>query len=211
MKKLQNLKTIIDSIGIGGAALIADLVKTYAAAQNWNQYIPIILFVSVTIVLSPIISLTGSLLVNKSRSVRKALLGSEFIEGYWTDYTTRNELKKTFGIITITYNNGGYTIQGNDYLEDGTLESSFHSTALESNWPSILFVHKANRISKEGHLVDGFSQFTFALIGGQLTYAGWSVDYGKKAHQIQSGRRLMENELKLCHSKKGRAEIFNTH
>ena len=211
MKKLQNFKLIIDSIGIGGAALIADIVKNFATSQNWANYIPISLFVLVTIILIPIISTVGTLIVNNSKFLRKLILGNQFIEGSWTDYTTRNEYKKSFGIITIKFVSGNYIIEGNDYLEDGSLESSFTTSAIEASWPSILFVHKANRISEEGSLVDGFSQFTFATIAGRLTYSGWSVDYGKKAHKILNGSRISENEMELCNTKEGRVQLFKSH
>lgn len=151
-------KTIITSI-IG--VLSGVLIKGMEITEN-NFGIVLIAVIILIVVISKVVEFSINTVISKSKSIRKLLLGKNFIEGYWVegviDISEINKVE-SLAIIKITFIENHYSISGESFALDNKLRGSFHSMhsdyqnfCLKYSYEGINSEHKDSKVVGNGEL-----------------------------------------------------------
>ena len=101
-----------------------------ALSAEYETSIMIVAIIILIVLISKIVELFIHFLVNKSIFIRKALLGSHFIEGYWLERVadiSKNEGLQFFAILKISFVNNTYVVSGETFNHFGEILATFHS------------------------------------------------------------------------------------
>ena len=174
MNKFEYLTKLPFMIGVPiGAASSSVLAKYIQDHKLINENTLIILiFIASFLLISKIIEELLKIMILDWIWIRKAILGEDFIEGWWYEFITKShredgnsELDKgDFTIISIFLVGGAYQIKGHliSSVGDGVLKGSFDSTFSTYNKSTLVYVFKGPWLSETRPMDNqGFARINF--------------------------------------------------
>ncbi|MEM8559586.1 MAG: hypothetical protein AAGG50_17335 [Bacteroidota bacterium] len=104
-----------------------------------------------------LMAISGLIVVNlllrsvfeSSTSVRKIILGNEYIEGYWFDTTSRDTVLEHGAVVTIEEDRGEYKLYGQSFLRNGKKLGTFNSTSSAYFDKNLMFKYESYSLGNQ--------------------------------------------------------------
>ena len=176
--------------------------------KNFGTIIFIFVFFVVVIKITEILII---FCIEKSRPIKKILLGNKYIDGLWVDEVSLEDSQEgfpnnSFAFIWIKKEKDDYKIIGKEYDENLNLICDWYSTAVKVNSSKLQYLYKAHITKKEiGHKqITGFTNLTLFPLGERPSrYEGMFFDILEDdPHNPEirighiSGKKIPEKEAK---------------
>jgi hypothetical protein len=154
---------------------------------------------------------------DKSRVVRKVAMGKSDIEDVWLDIVYLSDKVIGGGYIVISYDEGKYRLDGEDFNENGYRTGDFESTISDYDNHTLLFKYIAHRGGGKGrssghgeYKFSGDGHGKFSCLSGHF-YEDGSTDhfyiYGERLKYIISNVSGNNNTAKSRKQTQRRAEL----
>ncbi len=170
-KLIQNLEaTIGAAVGVvlsqQTSHLITKLFHIQGAAITFA-----IIIVTASIIITKF--LIGSLFV-RSKTLRRILLGKQYVEGTWFDIMRINNKVAEIGFSRISYTHKDIQFWGEDYELEMDQCFPYRADMVQMNWPTLHYVYTANRSDTEEKGSKGYGELDFQkeLRGCPKKYSG---------------------------------------
>lgn len=194
MNKIQKFKTFYESI----ISTVVSIACVYVL-NNYQEDLPknqtakgvfVIIFISIFVIL--LNKLVNSI-VDSSKWLRRQIDPANFIEGYWCDTTyDENGTALHLVILTISYQDGQYTLCGETFEKEGKKISTFNSTHSNFNNHELLAIVTSKHAGKS--LDRALDYFNFTQTAD--SYEGFYFDFNVNKVIHISGVKLLSDELK---------------
>jgi hypothetical protein len=167
LKKIERFLNIIKSAASGIAGILFGyLLKKYINKNPDDSILlTIVMAIALFIVLALINYLT-TLLVEKSKWLRKLLLGKHFIEGVWVqgiDIKSVSIKQPIYSIVYITFDKDHLNITGESFNKKGEFLANFHSVSSEYNNHILRYPFTVKTLENGEMKIFGTSKLTFSL------------------------------------------------
>lgn len=197
MDNLKRLTRAIHAISLTASVLAAELGASWVEEHVQNgerrHWLPLVVAVVVVIYASHSIQDLLELLLENSKTLRRRLLGRQFIEGTWFIIFLVNEKPRSFGITRIEFAGTSVRFSGEDFLVEKEGRGHYLTDFTLLDWPKLKYkytyqVSDSKEISRQGYgeaqfleIDDGppkeFDGFFFELLEGErVTFAGRLVE-----------------------------------
>lgn len=151
------------------------------------------LFIIVIVIVSAGLAITNYFvenLINTSATVRNWIDEDNFIEGYYYDYTIKNEPDDHLSLIKIAYQNNKYAVFGEGFNEEGKHLSTYHSTHSTYQNRVLYFTW----VGESDHPMTGMDQMQFG--SPPKSYSGFYINYENPSLNSIKGVKVNEEILK---------------
>jgi hypothetical protein len=177
------------------ASILATFLMDYLSGRFESKSISIIIMLAIVSIIIVSINYLAENIMEKSPLVRKLVLGSDYIEGYWYDitYDSNNILPSHGVIMLISYKDGTYVVNGTSYNGDGKRIATFRSdNSIYKD--KTLYIKYESFTDYNPNIVElGIMQFQFE--NPPNSYSGFYIDYSKTIRQAITGSRVEKSEL----------------
>lgn len=168
---IQDLEATIGvAIGVILSQQTSHLTTKWFTVPGINAMFAIIL-VTISIIIMKFF--VGSLFV-RSRTLRRILLGKQYVEGTWFDIMRKNNEVVEIGFSRISYTHKEVQFCGEDYNLEMDQCYPFHADIVQINWPTLHYVYTANRSDTKEETIKGYGELDFQkeLRGSPKKYSG---------------------------------------
>ncbi|MGC4038684.1 MAG: hypothetical protein QM764_22160 [Chitinophagaceae bacterium] len=202
MEKLEKFYKVVNVI------LIVLMLSVEGELRHWleetglkeKEWLLFVVLVLILVVVFKILEWLIEVLVEKNPVLRKWILGNEYLEGVWCDRTTIDN-NYLFAVLTISFSDGMYFVNGAQYYPDGqehhswsTIASKFDNSTMRLLYRSIYF-HEGDK--KDEYM--GYSSFTFEKMNLNkfpISYTGKYKDFGAdNIERPYKGYKIVKQEL----------------
>lgn len=149
----KDIETISSVLSVALAVLAGDYARIWleniivSGEGVRGKLLVLALVLCIVVVLSQISEIIIKRIINCSKTVRKVLLGRQYLEGTWIDKTQHMKDVVGYGIIEISSDSDSIYINGQSFSKDFRAKGAFtgHTNAIE--WPEITFVQSGGNDS----------------------------------------------------------------
>jgi len=157
-KLIQNLEATIGlAIGVVISQEISHLITKWFTAREITAMFAIVIITVSVIIMKFFI---GSLFV-QSRTLRRVLLGRQYIEGTWFDIMRKDNKAAEVGFSRISYTHEGIEYSGEDYNLEMDQCFPFRAEIVQMNWPTLHYVYTSNRSDSKEQTTKGYGEIDF--------------------------------------------------
>jgi hypothetical protein len=138
------------------------------------------------------------LAVEEIAFIRRWILRDEYLEGVWCDRSIVDE-QYCYALLTITFENGMYFVNGSQYYADGSEHHSWNTIVSKFENHTIRFLYRSIYFREKEDEYMGYSSFTFEKMNLHhypTSYTGKYKDFGKDAVERPfKGYKILDKEL----------------
>lgn len=159
------------------------------------------------------------MLVQHNPSLRRFLMGRQWVEGAWIDVVRYQDRASVIGICRFDADGDGLRFSGENFSLNGdsvVSSGTFQTDGVSVVWPMVRFTYQAREdrppVAGSGEsappaFLAGFGEITFQECDGTppLLYRGRCVDVEQGFHLIE-GYRVPHDEAKLLDTPEGRLQ-----
>ena len=184
--------------GITVGLISSKLVSNYLLSQEVFLAVDIAVFVLVFLVISRLLFEIFQFLFFRSFWLRSFLIGKEFVEGVWVEIVESSNGYMGVGISRLTFTDGKLVFTGDDFSENGALDSNYRGDIIEFDYPCFNYKHTNQRLKntvdalREGH---GEIQFRPQFRDRPSTYSGFFVLHNENIRYSVDAKRVDDKEL----------------
>jgi hypothetical protein len=161
VKRLDTFISWMDSIAVSAIAIATYTIRSTIQETIVNPTITMLLLIAIVVLLSRITEFLIKELVSKSRWLRRIVLGTQFIEGRWIDKVVTDGNVESIALLTITYSNNQFEVNGESLDLMGDKLGAFHTyISVFDNWELKYAYHGVN-IRKGDIRIDGYGEYNF--------------------------------------------------
>ncbi|MCZ6703107.1 MAG: hypothetical protein O6940_08710 [Ignavibacteria bacterium] len=156
-----------------------------------------VMFAIVVITLSVYIMkfFIGSLFV-QSRTLRRFLLGRQYIEGTWFDIMRKDNKVAEVGFSRISYTHKNIEFSGEDYNLEMDQCFPFRAEIVKMHWPTLHYVYTSNRSDTKEQTTKGYGEIDF-----QTERRGSPKKYVGKYFVLRGTEKIFFEGIKLNEKK----------
>lgn len=176
MDSYRKINRAFELISIGTSAIITKAITDWLQTLRVQQIVVLTLTFVLVYLLNEVLTWIFKNIFSNFESFRRYTLREEFIEGIWIEFSTKNDILESIGIVLIKPEKEGYglSIYGENYKyisgQELSLNYRFSSKngLAKLNFPILDFAY-INRLSvpiNGRQSVEGVAQVTFSSIQG---------------------------------------------
>ena len=219
MRKLTRFKKNIEDASIVGGTLLAKLaydnihmVTDFLKNTNISfAHSETIIGITTFVIIIRVIKFTFTYLLEyftSKKSIRKRILGTQFIEGVWLEHVIHNEIGEIFTIAEINFDEDKYSFKGANYFRDGSQHSTFRSdvVAVQMN----VMIYKTTRDTKDG-TKEGYGRMQFKITSSKppTEFDGFfDLGDGTGRHMVEA-KKMTDNDIRSL--ARDRAFVFKSN
>jgi len=203
MSRIERFNAQTKPIIISALSTASFQITDYVVRQIGSQTISALISVVVVVLSVLILNQVIEYLIDKSVSLRKLILGDDFIEGLWLDLSwSEDDLRVEHGaIIQIQFKQGHFQINGTSYDGAGQKMASFNSLLACYGGKTLFYEYTAHTryaIGTTSKTEQGITNLLFD--SPPESFTGSWTGYSSQKHSRLEGRKLQAAEL-AAHNK----------
>lgn len=177
LKKLSQLSSVVSiAVGVGIAKEFTDWIIKF----NLPSWFPHVTAVIVVVITFQFLKFIFEAIFDMSVTMRRILLGHQFIEGTWLDIMSHNGKPISYGVTRIVSSGSSFRISGEDYDLNANNTGFYSLDMLVFEFPKIKYKYTYQRSDSLGLAQEGFGEFQFReRNGAPVKYAGFTFDLGE--------------------------------
>jgi len=182
---------VATTASVVSAILIDDMQKVFKSRTI--ALLALLVMVSLIVI---VLNETLEQIVEKSVTVRKAIAGDEFIEGYWYDLSLDNVNKKVVhgAILRIRLRDGEFKVDGVSFNPAGDRIATFTSSSAVYSNKLFYFEYRGINDEYQELVETGLTQLQFD--SPPQSYSGFYFDYTASIHSRIHGHKVDADTLK---------------
>ncbi len=201
MNKIKKINNLIFATSLIIGLIIKEVIIKSISAQKVieNDLITYTLSIIIVIIAFVIFQFILSELVN-NKSIRKTILGGDYLEGKWIEILFDSETNKevSYGIKNISGNKDFLIYDGDNYtIEDLNHVGSYCSTSISFDYPYLNYTYKFDK-NDSFNTKEGIGRLKFIKRGNSepLIHTGFFIDLEDKKKYNCYSWKIQENNLR---------------
>lgn len=193
MDRLNKIAQITQTLSLAASAAVGQQVSSWLEKQKtFSPWLPPLVALLIVVVGLHLLQSLLENIFDSSRTLRRLLLGHQFIEGTWFDLSLADDRPPIVGIARILFSGSTVRFYGDDFSVDGTRQGHYMSDYASLEWPKLKYkytyhVSGTRQLSNQGFgeaqfLTHGgpsqqYVGFHFDILEGlRVTYEGWKIE-----------------------------------
>ncbi|NIS37739.1 hypothetical protein GWN26_01340, partial [Candidatus Saccharibacteria bacterium] len=196
---------------VGSAIILRDKIL----ALGIKNGIAIGILVFFAIVVTKIGESIGRSLVERSKFIRKLILGKDYIEGSWVDLSIdhQNKLLRAVALVEIEYQNGSIAFGGQVFGCNGVPVGNFDSSVAGYKNNTLWYVYNREVVFENKEKATGRGELKFTRESHNPTsYYGSFFDTETELEISVEGARIQDKKtLKMLRKQEGKAQVVKEY
>ncbi len=166
LKQIEKFLEITKSAASGLIGITSGyFLKKYLNANTEEKIWVIVVVAIILFVVISFFNWAITKIVDNSKSLRKLLLGKDFLEGCWIQKITDESMHERpviYSKVYISYDDGSYKVTGESFDKDGNFTANFHSQFSEYSNHILKYPFTITTLENQEKKVFGTSKLTFS-------------------------------------------------